>query len=82
MPPSSVTSAPVIGRTPRRLRGVGELERAVDAVVIGEREGRIAELGGAGGELLRQRGPVEERVRRMAVELDVRHIVGRWTPTP
>ena len=55
------------------LRGVGELERAVDAVVVGERERRVAELGGTGGELFRQRGAVEERVRRVAVELDVRH---------
>ena len=65
-PPSSVTSAPVIGRTPKCLRRVGELERAVDPVVVGERERRVAELGGAGGELLRQGGAVEERVRTNA----------------
>ena len=45
---------------PERLRGVRELERAVDAVVIGERERRIAELGGADGQLFGQRGAVEE----------------------
>src|SRR3954447_3285006 len=57
------------------LCGVGELERAVDAVVVGEGERRIPELGGAGGQLLGQRGAVEERVRRVAVELDVRHVL-------
>jgi hypothetical protein len=55
-----------------RLRRVRELERAVDAVVVGERERRVAELGRLDDELLRQRRPVEERVRRVAVELDVR----------
>jgi len=55
-----------------RLGGVGELERPVDAVVIGERERAVAELRGADDELLGLRGPVEERVGRMAVELDVR----------
>ena len=45
-----------------RLRRVGELERAVDAVVVGERERVVAELGGARGELLGQRGAVQERV--------------------
>ncbi len=54
-----------------RLRRVGELERAVDPVVVGERERRVAELGRPHHELLRHRGPVEERERRVAVELDV-----------
>ncbi len=53
------------------LRRVRELERAVDAVVVGERERVVAELGGAGGELLGQRGAVEERVRRVRMQLDV-----------
>ena len=53
------------------LRCVRELERAVDAVVVGERERVVAELGGAGGELLGQRRAVEERVRRVRVQLDV-----------
>ena len=48
-----------------------ELERAVDAVVVGERERLVAELGRARGELLRLRRTVEERVRRVAVQLDV-----------
>ena len=59
------THAEVLGR-------VCELERAVDPVVVGERERWIAELGGADGELFRQRRPVEERVRRVGVQLDVR----------
>jgi len=46
-----------------RLGSVGELERPVDAVVVGERERLVAELGGARGELLGLRGTVEERVR-------------------
>jgi hypothetical protein len=54
-----------------RLRRVRELERAVEAVVVGERERAVAELGGAERELLRVRRAVEERVRRVAVELDV-----------
>ena len=53
------------------LRGVGELERAVDAVVVGERERGIPEFGGADGELLRQRRTVEEGVRRVRMQLDV-----------
>ena len=49
----------------------GELQRAVDPVVVGERERRVPELGGSDRELLRKRGAVEKRVRRVAVELDV-----------
>ena len=56
-----------------RLRRVRELERAVDPVVVGERERLVAELGRAKRQLLRQRRTVEEGVRRMRVELDVRH---------
>jgi hypothetical protein len=59
------------GADAERLRRVRELEGAVDAVVIRERERLVAELGGAGGELLGLRRPVEERVRRVRVELDV-----------
>ena len=54
------------------LRRVRELERPVDAVVVGERERLVAELGRARGELLRLRGAVEERVGRVGVQLDVR----------
>ena len=44
------------------LRRVRELERAVDAVVVGERERLVAELGGPDHELLGLRRPVEERI--------------------
>ena len=46
-----------------RLGRVGELERAADGVVVGERERLVAEVGGARGELVGQRSAVEERVR-------------------
>jgi hypothetical protein len=46
-----------------RLCRVRELERAADAVVVGERQGVVTEVGGTGGELLGLRSPVEERVR-------------------
>ena len=46
-----------------RARRVGELERAVDAVVVGQRERLVAELGRARCQLLRQRGTVQERIR-------------------
>ena len=55
------------------LRRVRELERAVDAVVVGERERLVAELRRPGSELLRLRGPVEERVGAVGVQLDVAH---------
>ena len=54
-----------------RLRGVRELEGAVDAVVVGEGERLVAELRRARRELLRLRRSVEERVRRVRVELHV-----------
>ena len=66
-----------------RLRRMGELERAVDPVVIGERQRLVAELDGTGGQLLRLRGAVEERVGGVAVELDVppsRHRHASVTP--
>jgi hypothetical protein len=40
-----------------------ELERAADAVVVGERERLVAEVRGPRGDLVGQRGAVEERVR-------------------
>ena len=46
-----------------RLGCMGELERAADGVVVGERKRLVAEVGGAGGELVGQRGAVEERIR-------------------
>ena len=56
-----------------RLRRVRELERAVEPVVVGERERLVAELGRLHGELLGERGAVEEGVRGVAVELDDAH---------
>jgi len=44
------------------LRGVRELERAVEPVVVGERECLVAELDRLGGELFGQRGAVQERI--------------------
>ena len=55
------------------LRRVRELERAVDAVVVGERERLVPELRRARRELLRLRRAVEERVRAVRVEFGVRH---------
>jgi hypothetical protein len=46
-----------------RLRRVRELERAVDAVVVGQRERLVSQLGRARRELFRQRGAVQERIR-------------------
>ena len=53
-----------------RFRGLGELERAVDAVVVGQRERVVAERDGTCGKLLGQRGSVQERVGRVRVQLD------------
>ncbi len=53
-----------------------ELERAVQAVVIGERERLVPELRCPDRELLGLRGSVEERERAVTVELDVAHGLG------
>ena len=55
------------------LRGVRELERAVDPVVVGQRERLVAELGRPGRQLLGQGCPVEERVGAVGMKLDVAH---------
>ena len=55
------------------LRRVRELERAVDAVVVGERERLVPELRRPRRELLRLRRPVQERVGAVRVQLDVAH---------
>ena len=47
---------------PHELRRVGELERAVDPVVVGERERLVAELGRPQDQLLGMRGAVQERI--------------------
>src|ERR1700734_2007637 len=59
--------------------GLGELHRAGDGVVVGERKRRVAQLAGALYELLRQRDTVQERVRRVAVQLDVWRSPSHWT---
>ncbi len=61
------------------LRRVRELERAVDPVVVGQRERLVPQLGGARSQFLRMRGAVEERIRRMAVQLDVAHSSPAWS---
>src|SRR5256885_1429583 len=58
---------------PKALRSLSELERAVNRVVVGEGERVVAELDSPGCELLRQRGTVEKRVRRVGVELYIAH---------
>ena len=51
--------------------GMGELHRAPDPVVVGQRQRRIAELRGGARQLQRGRGAVEEGERRVGVQLDV-----------
>jgi hypothetical protein len=58
---------------PQRRGGLRELHRPRDAVVVGQRERLVAAVERRGDQLLRQRGAVQEREGRMAVELDVRH---------
>jgi hypothetical protein len=53
------------------LAGAGEANRAVEAIVVGERQRRHAESGRALRQLLGQRRAVEQRERRMAVKLHV-----------
>ena len=55
----------------KRTRGVGELERSGQAIVVRERDCAVAELGSPGGDLRRRRGAVQEAERRVAVEFDV-----------
>ena len=50
---------------------LGELHRAGDRVVVGQRERLVALLERADHELLWQRGAVEERVGRVGVQLRV-----------
>src|SRR6202011_3394443 len=52
---------------------VGKLHRAIDTVVVGQRERLVTEFERSGGELLGQRGAVEEGVRGVAVQLDISH---------
>ena len=50
---------------------LGELQRAVQAVVVGQRERRVAQFGGALGQLIDARSAIKEREAAMQVELDV-----------
>ena len=53
------------------LRGLRELHRAAEPVVVGQRERAVAELGRGGGQLVGQRGAVEEGEGGVGVELGV-----------
>src|SRR5438270_2229822 len=52
-----------------RCAGLGELHGAVEAVVVGDCQGLVAELGGADSELFGQRGAFEERETGMQMQL-------------
>ena len=51
--------------------GLGELHRPPDPVMVGDREGPVAELGRGGGKLERGGGAVEKREGRVGMELGV-----------
>ena len=51
---------------------MGDLERAVDPVVVGQRERGVAELDRTRDELLRVRRAVDYGDRRVAVKIDIR----------
>ena len=53
------------------LRGVRERERAVNAVAIGQREGRVPEAVCFGEELVRRCGSIQKRESRVAMKLCV-----------
>ncbi len=55
------------------LGGLGEPHHPVEPVVIGQRDGPQIEAGGLLDEFLRCAGAVEEAVRRMRVQLGIRH---------
>ena len=86
-PSSRSISAPWIGRSPSARADDRELHRARDRVVVGQRERLVAQLQRRRHQLVGKRRPVEERERRVAVELHVRHRTyvriapGRTTPT-
>ena len=69
-----------------RLRGLGELHRAADPVVVGQREGLVPVRGRGDGELLGQRGAVQEGEGGVGVQLGVHgsntcsHACGRKSP--
>jgi hypothetical protein len=56
---------------PRRGRRLVEAGNAVDAIAVGQGEGRVAQLGGARDEILGIRGRLQEREGAPAAQLDV-----------
>ena len=69
-PSSSAISAPWIALQPEARGGLRELHRAAQAVVVGERERLVAELRRRPHQLVRERGPVEEGIGGVGMELD------------
>ena len=65
------------GPDPGRARRLRELHRPEHAVVIGQRERRVALLGGASHELVRARGALQQRVVAVRVQLHVRDLAQR-----
>ncbi len=78
-------------------RHLGQLHRARDRVVIGQRQRRVPELARAMSQLIGQRHAIQERVGRVAMQLDVRgrrrrghrsaasllaHVYAPWTNQP
>ena len=62
---------PVDRLQPEPLGGLCELHRAAQPVVVGQREGAVAQLGRRAGQLLGQRGAVEEGEGGVGVQLGV-----------
>ena len=60
-------------QAPQVARGLRELHRARDRVVVGERQRGVPALQRGGHQLVGQRGAVQEGEGGVAVELDVRH---------
>ena len=60
----------------------GEDHGPEEVVVVGDRERRVPEPDRPGDQLLRVRGPVQQRVVGMEVELDVRNRRTRLAPPP
>src|SRR5215213_5645914 len=56
---------------PEALGRLRELHRAAQPVVVGQREGAVAQLGSRAGQLVRKRGAVEEGEGGVGVELGV-----------
>ena len=68
---TSSISIPITGMQPRRLRRGREADRAVQALVVRDGEPGQPELHGPRDEVVRGRGPVEEREVAVTVQLGV-----------